>query len=115
MLDALVLTRPVRLADPLQRSTSSAERALPASAQHDPAGVPAPRTRTTRSTQMQLLHEALARAEHSRRLDEAAAARTRRRHLAEARSRRRLEIAVRRLERANSDVDRARARAEAFA
>ncbi|RKS72522.1 hypothetical protein CLV35_2767 [Motilibacter peucedani] len=48
---------------------------------------PAPTIRTTiRSTEMLLLNEALARAEHARRLDEAQAGRTRRRLLAEART-----------------------------
>jgi hypothetical protein len=49
---------------------------------------------TIRSTQMLLLNEALARADHARRLDEAQASRTRRRLLAEARSHRRQELSA---------------------
>lgn len=117
MLTALIAIRPTDpvLPERLQRNGSLATAGQTAAQHPRHAGVPAPRTRMTRSTEMQLLHEALARAEHSRRLEQAAAARTRRRLLSEARSRRNLEIAVRRLERASRDADRARARSQAYA
>lgn len=62
-----------------------------------------------RSSTMQLLSESLARAECSRRLSEAQSARERRRLIAAARNRRALDLALRRLERAELDVEKARA------
>lgn len=70
-----------------------------------------PTTRTVRSNSMQLLNEALARAECARRLDEAHNARVRRSLLAQARNRRQLEIAIRKVERASVELAEARIRA----
>ena len=70
-----------------------------------PAGNTYPRTHPDRSIAMSLMHEALARAQHSERLDEAEHVRRRLRYLAAAKAQRRAERAASRARRLSALAD----------